>query len=342
MADIRVSVTPYEYTSEGIVALGKAVSMRHIKMAIFGTVLQFILALCLAIYVFPDKAIAIMIVSFYLGAYYSYYLLAKRRFNKKWGLIERLESESEEWIKKIHLHPEYIQKISPIIFKHIKLFTMNNYQSMKDLLIDQNIDTSDGKHFILTRSSIENDLLSGSTDLSHFDLSNAINSTAKKHVLDFKKESWTHLQPGAVNLIITEHSDELFSVLEEAVSKLIEASRLVCENYHISRSQEDTQNQNNDVHSNIVSLFSYQKNNTGKFSKTPEENIFIEITRIMGIIADIIEPVVDRYRLTAHDEEAERSLIKNAKQALEDLSEEVTSIHSKAKAIAGEAQTGKS
>lgn len=333
--DVEDSLTPYAYTTEGQVHMGKEVSRRHIKMTIFGNAIQLPICAFMAYSMFSHRAFEIMLFSIYLGCIFSWYVLAKKRFKEKWGLIERLEQEAEDWRSDLKNNQEYIDLISPVIDKHKKLFAMNNYQSIKDLLVHKNTNIDDGKHFFLTKRSMLRDVFSPDSSISHIDLVMAMNKVARERILLAGKESWTKDSVGSVNLVTQNATDAFMHSLFEIVSTLIDSVYWVTNTAPEIVGKNTEKDGEVDITDNVVSLFNFRSNTSSSEPLSPHQQSFVELSRLAGLITDIVEPVIDRYRLTTVDRASEALYLNKAQAQLDDLSSEALRACARAQSISG-------
>lgn len=327
-------ITPFEYTLAGQMALGKDVSSRHIKMAIFGNVIQMSILYSLAYFIFPDKAVPIVIFSLYFGAAYTWYVIAKLRFKRKWDLVEGLEVEADEWRNDLKNNTEYLERISDIVNQHRKLLTMNNYHALKDVIINKNTDTSNGKHLFITKDSIDNDIFGAHQDVSHINMLSAMNKVALESILEYEKSSWTRNSPGSANIVMSPLSDEFMQIFEDYLSKTIESLKAIVETSPKHQNHK-TENSEKDLASNVVNIFASNKDRGVDSKITPHQSAFIEVSRITGLIADIIEPLIDRFKLSAVDQTIERKLLLQAQEDIQSLNSDIENIHQKSKTLAG-------
>lgn len=328
------AVKPYEYTLEGRHKLGKEVTKRHIKMAVFGNVLQISLCLFLAVYMFPHRAFPILTFSVYLGCVYAWYVLAKRRFKKKWGLIERLEDEAEEWRKNLKNNQKYLEQINPVVNRHRKLFAINNYHAIKDLLVDGNTGSEDGKHFFLTRNALDKVVFDPNGTISHIDLVLAVNDVARKRILDAEKESWTQKSQGSINLVTSSVSDSFVESLDVILSRLIESVRWITDTAPEIEANKK-RDEESDFTDNVVNLFSHRKTMDPGKHLSPHQESFVELTRLTGVLADIVDPLIERSRFQTVDLESEKTYLDQVKLKLEILDEEVEKATERALSVSG-------
>ena len=328
---VEEDIRPFEYTTQGQVAMGREVTKRHIKMTIFGNAVQISICLFMAFYMFPHRSLSIMAFSAYLGCLFGWYVLGRRRFKKKWDLIERLEREADEWTLNLKSNEEYLERIRPIIDQHRKLFVLNNYHSIKDLLVNQNTNTEDGKHFFLTKSALDKSVFASESTISHIDLVLATNSVAKKRILVADKEAWTADSIGSANLVVSPISDRFLLSLDETISKLIESVHKITNTAPILNKEAASE----DITDNVISLFAFKNSAHSSAPPTPHEESFVELSRLAGLLADLVEPMIDRYRLTTVDLESERTYLAQMQERLDELTESTERAYSKALSISG-------
>lgn len=329
------AVKPYEYTFEGRQKLGKEVTKRHIKMAVFGNVIQISLCSFLAAYMFPHRAFSIMAFSVYLGCVYAWYVLAKRRFKKKWGLIEKLESEAEEWQKTLSTNKDYLERINPIIDKHRKLFSINNYHALKDILVDGNTGTEDGKHFFLTRGTVDKTIFNPNQTINHTDLVCAINDVARNRILNPEKSSWTHQSPGSVNLVTNPIYDSFMDTFDVILSRIIESVNKITNTAPEVKGNSNQDSEESEFSDNVVNLFAHRKTIDPAKRLSPHQECFVELTRLTGVLVDIIDPLIQRSRFQTVDLESEKAYLDQVKLKLEALDEEVEKATARALSVSG-------
>lgn len=330
---IEDRLRPYEYTTQGQVSIGKEISKRHIKMTIFGNVLQLSICYFLAFFMFPARSFPIMLFSIYLGAIYSWYVLGKRRFKRKWDAIERLEEEAVQWKNDLKNNKEYLEQMEPIIDQHRKLFAMNNYHSIKDLLVNQNTNTDDGKHFFLTKNALDTQVFSQDATISHIELVLAMNDIARKRIVLADKEAWTQNSTGSANLVASPASDEFLIALDQTVSRLIESVAWITDTApELKRDKEDTES---DITDNVVSLFAFKNTKGSEAAPSPHQESFVELSRLAGILADIIEPILTRYRLTTVDLDSERAYLAQMTSRVNEFNAMAESAYARAHSISG-------
>lgn len=292
-----------------------SISGRYMLITIAACFLQAFFFISLVVYAYPDhpeQAYLTGLAGILVTLFTAWFMLMQLKPVAKKNAINRRAREQDEWKRSLANNTDYLVASQDILSRCCAIIAMNNYFTLKEIVLDRSMEAR--PYFIVTRKEINDVLYASQDEFSYPEAVLATINTVRSRIIDDPENKWLDKHYGVTNFLTRSEFFALNDILEDISTIMIHGF------YDILYTYNREFNKSNREQKGVVSLIDFKARSKG-LSLSPSEENYVELTRIFGLLADVVDPLIDRCRLMSADSEDDstQALMVQSEAALDRL-----------------------
>ena len=289
--EVSDSLRPDALTAYSLRSRLKRIGRKNVLLAILISFAFAVATTHLSLNVYPDKSVALSLATFSFTSFASWFFIFYRQPKEKSRLIQSHQDAVEAWEKAALGQEEYESPRIAILNACCHIITVNNYYALKEIVLDNHL--RDDPHFITVREMIDQHFMAACHERNLVEALMACIRVVSKNVINNESNTWLNRHHGAVNLILRKDMAETLEEFDAVINLLVLGYQKVTHEHQTNASGTDASNQQ----AGVIDFLAIKREMGHSGAMTPAQVNYIELGRLFGLLADIMDPIINRVRL---------------------------------------------